>query len=158
VGFEVGNRAQFDKRRGGDPLWVFVDSYQLKYRANESEFLRRPFRYGVDLKGNLILTDEPPILTPEEYPPFIPGYQALKGRDGRYLKGADGSFIYGYILGYEPPPEGYSYLLDPDNFFLKDSDGHFLIELTGLIAPEDMYLIDDNGYFIVDDNGYNITE
>jgi hypothetical protein len=158
VGFEIGTRAQFDKLRGADPLWVFVDSYQVKYRANESEFMKRPRRYAVDLKGNLRITDEEPIIIPEEVPPYIPGYEALRGRDGRFLKGADDSFIYGYVIGYQPPPDGFSYLLDPDNVFLKDPDGYLLIEAVSLIPPEDMYLIDDNGYFIVDDNDYNITE
>lgn len=158
VGFEIGNKAQFDKRRGEDPLWVFVDSYQLKYRANESEFMKRPFRYAVDLKGNLRITDEAPIINIEEFPPFIPGYQALKGRDGRYLKGDDGSFIYGFVLEYEPPPAGYAYLLDSDNIFLKDPDGYLLTELVSLAPLEQTYLLDDNGYFIIDDNTSYITE
>lgn len=149
VGFEIGTRAQFDKRRGGDPLWVFVDSNQLKFRANESEFLRRPFRYAVDIKGNLRITDEAPIEEVQEVPPFLPGYQALKGRDGRYLKGDDGSFVYGFAIGYEPPPAGQVYLMDSDNFFLTDSDNYLLTEIRGITNTLNFTTADNSQYIAI---------
>lgn len=128
IGFETGTRAQFDQRHGGDPLWIFVDSYKVKYRINFVNFITRPFDYMIDELGDLRLSDEPPIIIVEEDPVIPVGYQAITGRDNRVLKGEDGLYLYGPLEGYESPPEDMVYLLDSDNMFLSDPDGKFLIE------------------------------
>lgn len=158
LGFETGTRAQFDRRRGGDPLWVFVDSYQVRYRANIKNFMRHPTRYMVDTRGDLFISTEPPITIVEEIPDVIPGYVALKGPDGRYLKGADGNFIYGYDDGYGPPPTGMTYLLDSDNAFLTDSDNALLIESLVDENLNATFVIDGDGNYITDGNYTFITE
>jgi hypothetical protein len=128
LGFENGTRAQFDERHGGDPLWFFLDSYKVKYRANFSNFLLKPWNYQIDDYGEIFLSDEPPIIVIEEDPDIPIGYQAIVGRDGRMLKGADGFFLFAKNPAYEEPPVGMVYLLDGDNRFLKDPDGDLIIE------------------------------
>lgn len=128
LGFENGTRAQFDERHGGDPLWFFIDSYKVKYRTNFKNFLLKPWNYQIDNHGELFLSDEPPIIIIEEDPEVPVGYLAIKGRDGRVLKGDDGLFLLGRNPDYESPPTGMVYLLDTDERFLTDSDGAMLIE------------------------------
>lgn len=158
VGFEVGTRTQFDNRHGGDPVWFFLDSYRVKSRADESDFLTYPWKYMINEHGDLILSDEPPITDEETIPEIMVGYAFLKGRDGRYLRGDDGAFILGYDVGYYPPPEGFTYLLDPDNAFLKDPDDHYLIE--EYIPPVDVtvFLTDVDGAQLTDLDEAHITE
>jgi hypothetical protein len=128
LGFENGTRAQFDERHGGDPLWFFIDSYKVKYRVNFANFLLKPWNYQIDDRGELFLSDEPPIIVVEELPDIPVGYQVLVGRDGRLLKGADGEFLFAKNPAYDVPPTGMVYLLDTDNRFIKDPDGKLLIE------------------------------
>lgn len=128
LGFENGTRAQFDARHGGDPLWVFIDSYKVKYRADFKNFLLKPWNYQIDQYGELFVSDEPPIIVEEEDPIVPIGYDVLKGRDGRYLKGADGLYLYAPNPSYEPPPEGMVYILDDNDTFMRDDTNTFIIE------------------------------
>lgn len=128
LGFENGTRAQFDERHGGDPLWRFIDSYKVKYRADFTNFLLRPWNYQIDDLGELFLSDEPPIIIVEELPDIPAGYQLILGRDGRPLRGADGMYLLGRNADYTPPPVGTVYLLEDDSRFLKDADGALLTE------------------------------
>lgn len=128
VAFQVGTRAQFDALHGGDPLWVFVDSYQAKYRADLVSFLNSPRTFKVDTLGNMLPSVEAPIVVVEETPISISGYVPLVGADGLYLKGTDGAFLFGTDPNYAVPPAGQVYLLDPDGTFIVDSDGDFLRE------------------------------
>lgn len=128
VGFEVGTRAAFDVRHGGDPLWIYVESYRVKLRADLKHFMMYPSKYKILATGDVILTTDTPIVIPDVDPVVPIGYVALKGRDGRYLLGADGAFLLGYDGDYTPPPAGKVYLTDPDNKFLKDPDDKLITE------------------------------
>lgn len=158
VGFETGNRAQFDTRHGGDPLWVFLDSYRVKYRAEFAHFLTFPTNYQINEFGDIYLSNEPPIINDEVIPNAPPGYYLLRGRDGQYLKGADGYFIYGLDSGYTPPPEGMLYLMDPDGYFLKDPDESFLMEDEGDTSGPITYITDNDGSNLTDLDDSLITE
>ncbi len=157
LGFETGTRAQFDIQHGGDPLWFFLDSYRVKYRADFQYFLKYPWHYIIDEYGDIHLSDEPPIIDIEVIPEVPDGYILLIGRDGRYLRGEDGEYLYGYDGDYEPPPEGMLYLQDPDGAFLKDQDQRYLIEPEGEVDPN-MFLTDLNGDLLTDLDGDLITE
>ena len=128
VGFETGTRAQFDARHGGDPLWVFVESYSVKYRADFTDFQLRPWRYKVDLYGNVTVSTDPPIVVVEVVPVPPPGYYLLTGRDGRYLLSSTGDYLLGYDGNYTAPPAGTVYLMDPDGKFITDPDSVYLSE------------------------------
>lgn len=155
LGFETGNRAQFDQRHGGDNRWVFLDVYRVKYRANFSDFLKNPTGYKLDDQDNVHRSNEPPIIVTIEIPPSIPGYVALIGSDGRYLKSPDGKFLYGYAVGYSPPPYGMRWLVDDDGFFVTDPDGAFLMERD---EHAFFYLVDTSGNYITDTSGSLIVD
>lgn len=53
IGFEVGTRAAFDDRHGGDPLWVFFDYDIIKIRVVTADFLLYPTKYYIDILGNI---------------------------------------------------------------------------------------------------------
>lgn len=55
IGFEVGNRSEFDDRHSQSDAWVFVDSPNATSRSNISDFLKRPTAYKLDDNGNLRL-------------------------------------------------------------------------------------------------------
>lgn len=128
VGFETGTRAQFDKRHGGDPLWVFLDLPKVKYRVSFAKFSLNPWNYKLDANDNPLLTDEPPIVIVEENPDIPFGYLVLTGRDGRVLRGEDQLYLLGQDPEYVPAPDGMVYLKDPDDRLLKDPDNRPLIE------------------------------
>ena len=131
IRFEAGNRAEFDAKHAGDPLWFFLDSYRVKYGANFQNFLTYPRKYRINDYGDIYLTDDDPIIddTDNEIPEAPFGYTVLIGRDGRYLRGADGEFLYGLDENYEPPPSGHVWLVDSDLKILKDPDETYLTEL-----------------------------
>jgi len=157
VGFETGTRALFDARRGGDPLWVFLDSYRVKYRADFHDFLINPFHYKILLTGDIQITTDSPIIIDDEEPDIMPGYVALVGADGDYLQGADGKFILAYDVGYNPPPSGNVYLLDDNNTFITDPDGDFLMEPTN-DADSLVYLTDEDGSQLTDIDDSLLTD
>jgi len=160
VGFETGTRAQFDNRHGGDPIWIFLDSYRVKYRADFKNFLLHPTNYQIDEYGDIHLSNEPAIIDNEVIPDSPPGYYLLRGRDGQVLKGADGQFLLGYDGDYSPPPEGMLYLRDDDGYFLKDPDQSFLMEDEGDTSGPIVYITDTNGSNLSDSDEDNslITE
>lgn len=91
VGFEVGNRTLYDKRFGGDPLWIFVDSFRVRYRVDFSHFILYPTLYEVTPQGDIVLSQS-----------AIPGggtvpdgHSLLLGADGNQLTGADAQYLYG---------------------------------------------------------------
>jgi hypothetical protein len=53
VGFECGTRNLFDSRRSGDPLWIFIDNNNARFRSDLSDFLKNPTTYYIDNNGNL---------------------------------------------------------------------------------------------------------
>jgi hypothetical protein len=129
VGIETGTRAQFDARHGGDKLWLFVESYRVLYRVDTKDFLRYPHTYKVNALGDLVKTTDAPIIVVDPQPEELFGRVYLYGRDGRFLRGADGAFLYAYKDGYTPPPAGKVYLTDGDGqTILTDGDGAFITE------------------------------
>jgi hypothetical protein len=127
LGYETGTRLAFDETRAGDSLWVFVDRDKIENKIRMSDFLAHPQWFTVDDYGNVRKRPEPPIVEIIT-PPQVPlGRVALKGRDGRYLRGADGAYILGYATGYTPPPEGHVYVTDGGPVLLTDN-GVFITE------------------------------
>jgi hypothetical protein len=53
TGYECGNRAVYDDRHGGDPLWVFVDSDVVRSGIKIDDFLKNYLNYTVNGKGIL---------------------------------------------------------------------------------------------------------
>lgn len=51
VGFECGNRADFDVRHGADPLWIFLDFSTVNYRIRTEEFFDNPLQFFIDKRG-----------------------------------------------------------------------------------------------------------
>lgn len=53
MGYEVGTRAQYDARHGGNPLWVFLDTAVVLYQIHVEDFIRKPTSFKIDSGGNL---------------------------------------------------------------------------------------------------------